>query len=94
MAYIPETVISEKLEAMVSIGFDNTRIKEIYDLLILQRSNSFDGALLSQAVRATFKRRKTSIPKGAVQSFSDAFQDDPTHQMWWQRLLEKLGILL
>ena len=91
LAYTRETVISEKLEAMVSIGFDNTRMKDIYDLLILQRSSSFDGALLSQAVRATFKRRQTSIPIGDVHPFSDAFQNDSTHQMRWRTFVRKVG---
>jgi len=90
-AYTPETVISEKLEAMVSIGFDNTRMKDIFDILILQRSSSFDGALLSQAVRATFERRKTSIPTGDIHPFSDAFQDDPVHRMRWQTFVRKVG---
>ena len=61
-AYRPETVIAEKLEAIVSLGIRNSRIKDFFDIDYLARTERFDGALLIEAVRRTFERRRTPIP--------------------------------
>lgn len=61
-AYERESVIAEKLEAMVTLGLANSRIKDFFDIHHLATRNSFDGALLTEAVRRTFERRKTPIP--------------------------------
>jgi predicted nucleotidyltransferase component of viral defense system len=62
-AYERESVIAEKLEAMVTLGLANSRIKDFFDIHHLAMRNSFDGALLTEAVRRTFVRRKTPIPE-------------------------------
>lgn len=62
-AYRPETVIAEKLEAMVSLGIRNSRIKDFFDIDYLARTNNFDRPTLIEAVRRTFERRGTPIPK-------------------------------
>lgn len=61
-AYPVYTVVAEKLEAVVSLGETNTRLKDFFDLWYLSREFEFAGATLVQAVRATFERRKTPIP--------------------------------
>lgn len=61
-AYQPETVIAEKLEAIVSLGIRNSRIKDFFDIDYLARTKRFDRALLIEAVRRTFERRRTPIP--------------------------------
>jgi hypothetical protein len=57
-----ETVIAEKFQAMVMLGIANSRMKDFYDVYVLARDFSFDGAVLRRAVVATFDRRKTGIP--------------------------------
>ena len=61
-AYRPETVIAEKLEAIVSLGIRNSRIKDFFDIDYLARTERFDRAALVEAVRRTFQRRGTPIP--------------------------------
>ena len=61
-AYPRETVVAEKLEAAVSLGMQNSRMKDFYDLWIMAREFEFEGAVLSHAIRNTFDRRKTAIP--------------------------------
>jgi predicted nucleotidyltransferase component of viral defense system len=61
-AYRPETVIAEKLEAIVSLGIRNSRIKDFFDIDYLARTERFDRAMLVEAVRRTFERRRTPIP--------------------------------
>ncbi len=60
-AYPVYTVVAEKLEAVVSLGETNTRLKDFFDLWYLSREFEFDGPTLVKAVRATFDRRKTTI---------------------------------
>ena len=56
LAYAPETVIAEKLQAMVVLGRANTRMKDFYDVWSLSKRPA-DQARLLQALRATFERR-------------------------------------
>ncbi len=62
-AYPPETVVAEKLQAMVALGVQNSRMRDFYDLRIIARQFSFEGATLVAAVTATFYRRLTDIPQ-------------------------------
>jgi len=61
-AYPRETVVAEKLEAIVQLGMANSRMKDFYDVAVLGRDFDFDGELLTRAIRATFERRKTPLP--------------------------------
>lgn len=51
------TVVAEKLEALVSLGMANTRLKDFFDLWVLARYTEFEGETLLQAIQATFSRR-------------------------------------
>lgn len=82
-AYPVETVIAEKLEAMVALGMANSRMKDFFDLWHLARLQSFDGKRLAGAVEATFMRRKTPIPQAAPFALTSRFADDPTKQAQW-----------
>jgi hypothetical protein len=42
-AYPRETVVAEKVEAMVQLGLANSRMKDFYDLVILSRMFPFGG---------------------------------------------------
>ncbi len=62
LAYSPESVIAEKLEAVVVLGHRNSRIKDFFDLHHLASRFEFDGATLAGAIRRTFERRQTPLP--------------------------------
>ncbi len=53
---------AEKLHATVLLGDANSRMKDFYDLFTLPRLYPFDGATLTEAIAATFERRRTSLP--------------------------------
>lgn len=61
-AYPRETVVAEKLDAMVQLGMANTRMKDFYDLALLARDFEFEGSLLVRSIRNTFERRRTQLP--------------------------------
>ena len=64
-AYNQETVIAEKLEAMVKLGELNSRMKDFFDVWALAASRTFSGLALLEAVRATFTRRGTVMETSA-----------------------------
>ncbi len=88
-AYPPETVVAEKLEAAVTLGLANSRMKDFYDLWTLAREHAFDGNTLCDAVRATFDRRGTAIPIEAPVALSPGFAMDRAKQAQWTSFLRK-----
>ena len=91
-AYPPETVIAEKLQAMVALGIQNSRMKDFYDLWLMAHKLSFDGATLVEAIRATFNRRKTKIPDDTPIAFSDVFVKEKNKAIQWQAFLRRNGL--
>jgi len=82
-------VISEKFQAMVMLGIANSRMKDFYDVRVIASSMALDGDLLSQAVKATFEKRRTLIDKAPLYVFSDAFKQDPGKLAQWLAFLNK-----
>jgi predicted nucleotidyltransferase component of viral defense system len=82
-AYARETVIAEKLQAMVALGDANSRMKDFYDIWILSKSASFDGDRLAQAIAATFACRNTPIPDGLPRALTPEFAGQPEKRSQW-----------
>lgn len=89
--YPRETVVSEKLEAMVTLGLLNSRMKDFYDLSVLSRTFAFDGALLQRAIRATLERRGTPLPASMPVALTEEFAGDATKQTQWKAFCRKSG---
>lgn len=89
--YPPETVIAEKFEAMVRLGIANTRMKDFQDIFQLARTKGFDGALLRDAVSATFRRRGTPIPTAPPFALTDEFAQDQAKQAQWRAFASGAG---
>lgn len=83
------TVVAEKLEAMITLGVANSRMKDYFDLWVLAKHSDFDGAVLHQAIAATLSRRGTAIPADEPFGLSEAFANDLQKQMQWQGFLKK-----
>ena len=90
LAYPRETVVSEKLEATVKLGIANTRMKDFHDLHSLTNTFEFDGKTLTEAVRATFKRRGTELPPDGVPlAFTSEFYEDENKVRQWNAFCNK-----
>lgn len=63
LMYPPETVVAEKLEAMIRFGEANGRIKDFYDIWVITRTFPFELSTLVEAVDGTLRRRETALPK-------------------------------
>lgn len=87
LCYSKESVIAEKLQAMVKLGLLNSRMKDFYDIELLSRQYDFEGSDLAEAIRITFKERGTQMP-AHVDAFSDAFIN--TKQVQWKAFRKRL----
>jgi len=88
-AYPRETVVAEKLQAMVALGMPNTRMKDFYDVWVIASQFSFRGSSLVEAIRATFARRRTKIPNETPIALSEAFAKDPDKITQWKAFLRR-----
>ena len=88
-AYPPETVVAEKLQALVDLDMQNSRMKDFYDLWSIARQFSFEGPILVAAVRATFECRATTLPKTVPTGLSEEFATDKQKNKQWRAFLER-----
>jgi predicted nucleotidyltransferase component of viral defense system len=91
-AYPRETVIAEKYQAMVQLGIANSRMKDFFDIWVMAQDFPFDGPTLSEAIRATFQRRRTLVPASPPIALSSAFGEDATKGLQWQAFTTRSGI--
>lgn len=78
--YTKESVIAEKLEAIVKLGLLNSRMKDFFDILLLSRQFDFNATVLKEAIKRTFDNRNTVlIPASEI--FTPSFIEDK-HVQW------------
>ena len=87
-AYPPETVIAEKLEAMVRFDELTSRLKDHYDIWAISHTFGFEMSTLSAAVMKTFERRKMTLPSSLPASLSLEFASLPAKRQQWQAFLK------
>lgn len=92
-AYSLETLIAEKLEAIIHNGYLNSRYKDFYDIYVLSTNYEFSYEELRNAVIQTFENRKTQMTMDAA-AFSEEFLNDPMHQTRWKSFLKKKKALI
>jgi predicted nucleotidyltransferase component of viral defense system len=89
LAYPRETVVAEKLEAIVSLGMDNSRMKDYFDLWTIATIYADAPEGLAEAVRNTFDRRQRPLPEGVPVGLSDEFAADAKKQGQWKAFLRR-----
>jgi hypothetical protein len=92
--YPRETVIAEKLEAMVQLGMANSRMKDFFDVVVLARMFEFEGEPLARAIRATFDRRGTRLPRGLPVALTPAFAVEAGKKAQWSAFVRKSATAL
>lgn len=91
--YAQETVIAEKLHAMVERGLTNSRAKDFFDISYLAEHFPFECPTLSAAIQSTFERRGRTLPAaGPIVAWTPQFYDDPVKQSQWAAFLRKTGL--
>ena len=92
--YPRETAIAEKYETIVRRGIINSRMKDYYDIWALAQSFDFNGEVLKDAIKATFKRRKTTVPSDIPVGLSGEFAEDKTKQIQWTAFIRRTRLKL
>ncbi len=87
--YPAESVVSEKFEAMVKLGLLNSRMKDFYDIWLMMRQFNFDGLKLVEALKGTFKHRKTPLPEHKPLFAEEIYDERSDRQTLWKALLKK-----
>ena len=91
-AYPCETVVAEKLQAVVAFDMTISRMKDFYDLWIISKQFSFDGTILAEAIKATFERRSTTIPSDTPTALTDEFANNDDKLTQWRAFLKRSGL--
>lgn len=86
--YTRESVIAEKLEAMVKRGSITSRMSDFYDIWLLSRQYEFGGGVLSEAISRTFGDRQTEIVASPV-TLSDEFAHTEAKEAQWRAFYTK-----
>ncbi|RME96006.1 MAG: nucleotidyl transferase AbiEii/AbiGii toxin family protein [Alphaproteobacteria bacterium] len=92
LAYPRESVVAEKLHAMVTLGERNSRYKDFYDLYAVASGFPFDRDTLVRAVRATFERRSTPITEALPAPLTAPFYADEERLTQWRAYVTRNGL--
>lgn len=83
------TVVAEKLDAIISLGMANSRMKDYFDLWIILRDSQLDHSTLAQAVQATLHRRGTAKPTGIPLGLGEQFATDTQKNIQWNAFVKR-----
>lgn len=83
------TVVAEKLDAIISLGMANSRMKDYFDLWIILRDSQLDRSTLAKAVQATLDRRGTAKPTGTPLGLGEQFATDTQKNIQWNAFIRR-----
>lgn len=83
------TVVAEKLDAIISLGMANSRMKDYFDLWIILKDSQLDRFTLAQAVQATLNRRGTGKPTNMPLGLSEQFANDSQKNIQWNAFVKR-----
>ncbi|MCQ9206789.1 MAG: nucleotidyl transferase AbiEii/AbiGii toxin family protein [Omnitrophica bacterium] len=87
--YPAESVISEKFETMIKLGLLNSRMKDFYDIWLMMHQFDFNGSNLAEALKRTFKHRKTDLTAGRPLFAEEIYDERSDRQVLWNAFLKK-----
>lgn len=83
-----ESIIAEKFQAIVYLGYANSRMKDFYDILFLASNNTFELNKIRQAIEATFAKRDTDLNKRYF-IYDDEYVEEK--KAMWTAFLRKIN---
>jgi len=84
-AYNIETVISEKLETILSRSTLNTRPRDFYDIHILHTTQKYDPMLLKEAFTATASHRNTAKQVSDIPATLEKIEGSVELRQMWEK---------
>lgn len=89
MAYSQETVIAEKMHAIVDLADQSSRMKDYYDLYHILTKEKYDSNTLQKAIENTFENRHTFYDADNL-FFGQNFAHNQQMQVRWQAFMRKI----
>lgn len=89
LAYSLETVIAEKLHAVVDLADQSSRMKDYYDLYTILYNEKLDADVLQEAIIRTFENRHTPYDDNTM-FFRKEFSENRQMQVRWQAFIKKI----
>ena len=74
---------------MVKLGLFNSRMKDFYDIWLMMHQFNFNGLHLVEALKRTFKRRKTTLPEDRPFFAKEIYDEKSDRQTLWRAFLKK-----
>lgn len=92
-AYNLETVLAEKLETIITRATTNTRMRDFYDIYILEQlhGNTLNAQILHDALLATARKRETEDHLDEAREVFDEVEDSPVMQQLWTAYRKKFS---
>lgn len=89
-AYNLETVLAEKIETILARSTANTRLRDYYDIYILQATGlPIDTGILSAALHATCRKRESEILLPRYEAILDQIANSKAMLDLWQNYQKK-----
>ena len=84
LAYNVETLLAEKIETIVSRGTQNTRMRDFYDVYMLEKAGHYDIATLGKALRATALHRKSTRQMDRCETIVSELRNSKLMHVRWR----------
>ena len=91
LAYSTETVIAEKMHAIIDLADQSSRMKDYYDIYHLLTSFQYDASILQDAINHTFENRHKPYNADTM-FFREDFPNNPQMEVRWTAFLRKAVI--
>ena len=92
-AYNLETVLAEKLETIITRATTNTRMRDFYDIYILEQlhGNTLNAQILHDALLATARKRETEGHLAEAKEVFAEVEGSPVMQQLWTSYRKKFS---
>lgn len=81
-AYTVESIIAEKIHAMVVLSLTNSRMKDFYDVYHLLKSSNLNVEFLKRSINQTFLKRETTFDTDSDLLNDTLYKDEILNQRW------------
>ena len=89
LAYSLETVVAEKMHAVIDLADQSSRMKDYYDLYQILNTQELDTEVLKEAITRTFENRHTGYDPNTM-FFRDDFGSNPIMETRWKAFMKKI----
>ena len=83
-----ETLLTEKLEAIMARGTANTRMRDFYDIHVISHQETFDRDILKKAFLATSAKRNTTDQIPDFRTILSTVEADDSMRKQWESFRE------